>query len=571
MKVNTAVGVLNITTDFYPFIHFVKQQQSLLPSLEDRELAINIETVDHVEVGVSDPPEAYPRTVYPWDKSKFTLWKDRIEGQVAKNLAMPGILVAWLWGGIPILLAPERWECLHASAVDTEAGVIIIAGSHGSGKTSVAVDLMASGASMFSDDRVLVNGQGVARAWSTLLHADPRTAQVLTGAHHALDGYGKAWIAPPSTSTRNEAPIAKVYNCGGEMPLRDDGPGWDSAWVNDYGIGENLLVSAPRPPSYRLEDNIRVALTNRNPWRGRWAWDGGDMTEIWGWIEGLKANRIHAEFVPEDELVEDEWDLIHVWNGQYPWAKQIATTTRKPLIVTAITQQEPIGVYPAAETMAPVVNRASVVLCYSTTERDFYQERFPDQAGKFRIMPQGVSASLYDYVDNFTKPTGKFVFQAGRYCERKNQLATLEACLGLDIPVVFAGPVDADYAYYLIKLREAAGNWKGVRFFGSLKGETLYQWFGSAHVHCQPSTWETCGVSTLEALAFGCNIVYTSNSFGAAVYEKHGSICEPTATATATALQYEMNQQRGRHRFRPPIWQMAVRVAIPWYREALGL
>lgn len=534
-----------------------------LPVLEDRTVTIRIRMVDDVEPAVWDPPDAYPRTVYV-DRCRFTLWKDRIEGEVSRKMWTAGVVVAWLWGGLPIICAPDGWECVHAAAVDTDNGIVLIAGAHDTGKTTTALDLIAGGGRMFSDDRVLVNRYGMARAWSTLLHADPRTAQALTGEVHTLDAFGKVWVPPPATSERNEGRLLTVYSTGGERPLWDDGPGWDSAWVNRYGFGEQLLAHAQPAPSYRLE-GVRVALTNRNPRIGPYAWDGGDMSEIHGWVEGLRANGIDAAFVPVDELKEDEWDLIHLWHAQFPWSHEVAKATKKPLVVTAITQGNP----PAKE-VAAAVKRASAVLCYSSLERDWYQERFPELNGRFRIMPQGVTARLYED-EGMLEPTKTFVFQAGRYSPTKNQLGTLEACKTLDVPVVFAGCCDAGSGEYLAELRRAAGNWKGMRFFGLLKGKTLYDKFRAAHVHCQPSTWETCGVSTLEALAFSANIVYTSRGFGPPVYAPYGTICDPDPNSVREAIARELSLPRGHHRFRPPIWQRAVRVAIPWYREALGI
>ena len=560
-KFPTAIGTVVLETDWYPLLHFFEQQRTPFPALEEREVVVRVALVDEVEIRHNDPPDTYPRTVYV-ERSRFVISRDRIEGEVPRDLPAPGILIAWLWGALPILCAPEGWECLHAAAVETDGEATLIVGGHDTGKTTAALDFMTGGAHQFADDRVLVNGEGIARAWSALLHADPRTAQLLTGQALTQDAFGKVWIQPPSAAIRNQAHIAHVYTTGGVVSMRDDGPGWDSTWVNNYGVGKQLLEKARTAPTYRL--NARVAITNRNPWRGAYAWDGGDMSEIYGWVEGLRANGIEAEFVPYDELHEEDWDLIHLWHVQYPWSYHVATHTTKPLVVTAITQGNP-----PMEDIRAAVLRSSAVLCYSQLDQRWYQERFPELNGRFRIMPQGVPEVYYQERPDIR--TSLSVFQAGRYLPVKNQLATLKACRILDVPVVFAGMTDADSGPYLVELRRAAAEWKGARFFGILKGETLYQQFRTAYVHCQPSQFETCGASTREALAFGCNIVYTNKGFGPPVYEPHGSICEPSVEGVQRALEYELKQPRDRHGFRPPTWQRAVRVAIPWYREALEM
>ncbi|HVO55202.1 MAG TPA: hypothetical protein VMT37_12400 [Solirubrobacterales bacterium] len=88
--------------------------------------------------------------------------------------------------------------CLHASGVETGAGVIALAGRSGAGKTTLAAELVERGASFFCDD-VLA------------LTADAREPWAHPGAPFAcIDGRdGERWVAVPGAATE-PAPLAAV-------------------------------------------------------------------------------------------------------------------------------------------------------------------------------------------------------------------------------------------------------------------------------------------------------------------------------------------------------------------------
>jgi glycosyltransferase involved in cell wall biosynthesis len=337
--------------------------------------------------------------------------------------------------------------------------------------------------------------------------------------------------------------------------------------VNDYGAGARLLAAAKPVPTYSLD--ARVAITNRNPYKAPTRWDGGDMTNVRGYVEGLTALGVEAEFVPFDELDESQYDLIHLFHSQYEWSRQVASSTTKPLVLTPITQFMPErGVAPRVDEISPVVRRASAVLCYSPLEEDWYVERFPEiPRERFITAPQGVPSALYQ--DRKPVSPAFSVFMAARYCSTKNQLAVLRACRNLDVPVSFAGSVDPGQGDYIATLRREADTWRGARLFGLLKGGDLWRQYRQAHVHAQPSTWESFGLATWEALACGCNCVVTSNGFGRPVFEPHASLTGTSVEEVQRMIEYELRGPRDRHRFRPPTWEQASRALIPIYREVL--
>ena len=563
MRLPTAIGTVIFETEWAPLLYFAEARRTPYPALEEREIIVRVEVVDRAEIDqrtASAPPDAYPREVFI-EGARFTLWRDRIEGRVPRDLVQSGLVIEWLWYALAVCCAPEGWECVHAAAVEQDRGVCLIFGESGQGKTRTAVDMLTSGWRFFADDVVLVDAEGkVARGWGNTLHVDPRTAQQLGHDSLTLDFCGKIQMPPPTKSVRNQAPIVMALVAGEKPRTIHEGPGYDSEWVNDYGAGARLLADA-KPVQDNLD--IRVAITNRNPWKLPTKWDGGDMTNALGYVRGLRALGVTADFVPWDELDEKDYDLIHLFHTQFDWSREVVKRTRKPLVVTAITQLSP-----ETKDVAPVVKRAKAVLCYSRLEEEWYAERFPKQPReKFSTVPQGVDAGIYEGGRDVT-PTFS-VFMAGRYCPTKNQMAVLRACKQLGVPVTFAGMVDRESGSYLATLRKEVHIWKEARFFGMLKGEELWRRYRAAHVHVQPSTFESFGLCTWEALAAGCNVVAPARGFGRPFFEPHGTCTEPDQQAVLEAIQFELRQPRDRHKFRPPTWEQVSRNLIPVYREAM--
>ncbi len=113
---------------------------------------------------------------------------------------------------LPFMLHRDGAWCLHASAVQTQQGVIVFIASPGTGKSTLALALVQRGCALVADDVVVLRATatGIAVIPSGLplrLHAE--TARAVGAAVHAVDAWGKVRIDSPTA--RDALPLAAIY------------------------------------------------------------------------------------------------------------------------------------------------------------------------------------------------------------------------------------------------------------------------------------------------------------------------------------------------------------------------
>ncbi|WP_417589000.1 glycosyltransferase [Owenweeksia hongkongensis] len=129
----------------------------------------------------------------------------------------------------------------------------------------------------------------------------------------------------------------------------------------------------------------------------------------------------------------------------------------------------------------------------------------------------------------------------------KNQLNLIKALKDTNIPLTITGAAAANHSAYYESCQQEAG--ENVSFLGRVSKEELEKQFGKAKVHALISFYETTGLSTLEALKAGCNVVITDRGAQKEIFENHAHYCEPNDIASIkeaveTALVDESNHQK---------------------------
>lgn len=126
-----------------------------------------------------------------------------------------------------------------------------------------------------------------------------------------------------------------------------------------------------------------------------------------------------------------------------------------------------------------------------------------------------------------------FVLNVGRIEVNKNQYGIVNALFDRpDIPIVFIGrvnehKVDIEYYNKVKELSERRGN---VFFINQISQNEVFEYYKKARVHVLPSFRDSPGLSSLEALYFGCEIVTSSEQFCPIDYYKFNEkahVCNP--------------------------------------------
>lgn len=141
-----------------------------------------------------------------------------------------------------------------------------------------------------------------------------------------------------------------------------------------------------------------------------------------------------------------------------------------------------------------------------------------------------------------------YVLVVGRIEPNKNQLGVLLALMDdRDIQIVFVGRpsgdrIGSEYYRYVNALAEKRGN---VFFIAEMPHEKLNSIYANAAVHVLASFRESPGLVTLEALNFGCRIVFSSREFCPVDYyklEQFGTACNPyDISSIRSAIKLELS------------------------------
>lgn len=180
------------------------------------------------------------------------------------------------------------------------------------------------------------------------------------------------------------------------------------------------------------------------------------------------------------------------------------------------------------QSMRYILERAQLLLPNSKSEYDQLNKLFPLDKS-YTVVPNGVDDQLFCPDPSVTKdPT--LVLCVARFEGLKNQLNLIKALNNTAFTLLLAGDVSPNHQQYYRQCRKIAAN--NVKFLGKLTQEELLPYYKQAKVHVLPSWFETCGLSSLEAAAMGCNIVITDKGFTRDYFVDEAFYCDPGNPAT---------------------------------------
>jgi glycosyltransferase involved in cell wall biosynthesis len=181
--------------------------------------------------------------------------------------------------------------------------------------------------------------------------------------------------------------------------------------------------------------------------------------------------------------------------------------------------------------MQEILSRASGLFPNSMLEYKELKKWFRFSATCLPVY-NGVDGALFKF-DKAVQKDMRLVLCVARIEGIKNQMNLIRALNDTDYQLVIIGsPAPNQVSYYKGCKELAASN---VTFIEHLEQEELVHYYQKAAVHVLPSWFETCGLSSLEAGAMGCNIVITNKGFASEYYENYAFYCDPSSPVSIKA------------------------------------
>ena len=147
----------------------------------------------------------------------------------------------------------------------------------------------------------------------------------------------------------------------------------------------------------------------------------------------------------------------------------------------------------------------------------------------YTVIPNGIDESLFLSSANSEKDD-RMVLCIARIEGIKNQLNLIKALNNSGYQLFIIGNAAANQSTYYHECRKLAA--ENIHFIDHLPQKELIQYYQKAKVHILPSWFETCGLSTLEAAAMGCNVVITNKGYAAEYFTGHAFYCDPSSPSS---------------------------------------
>jgi glycosyltransferase involved in cell wall biosynthesis len=219
-----------------------------------------------------------------------------------------------------------------------------------------------------------------------------------------------------------------------------------------------------------------------------------------------------------------------------------------------------------------ILERAALLLPNSETEYKRLEEEFGTKK-EYIVVPMGVDAGLFSANDAIPKDA-TVVLCAARIEGIKNQLNLIRALNNSKYTLLLVGsPAPNQKSYYNECRRIAAEN---IFFYDHVPQEELISYYKRAKVHALPSWFETCGLSSLEAAAMGCNVMITDKGYTREYFGNDAFYCEPGDPRSIfeeieTAAKSDCRKELQDKIFHQYTWQQAAGITLDAYKKIISL
>jgi glycosyltransferase involved in cell wall biosynthesis len=243
----------------------------------------------------------------------------------------------------------------------------------------------------------------------------------------------------------------------------------------------------------------------------------------------------------------------------------------------------PFGPDPATAELRPLLSSVDVLLPNSWMEFSALCRYIGTSSSAVHVVPNAVQADLFGTADCAQLPEelrrGPYVLMSARFDSRKQQDYVALALKSSDLPLVFVGGVSESAVFE--RFRAICSNRKAaVHYFDHVSQDALAQLYAGARVHMLPSTFESPGLSSLEAAIAGCSVVVGNQSFEFEYFQGEAYYCDPCDARSIRdtverAFAEHHSRAQAREQLRERImtrytWDIAARETLAAYEEGLA-
>lgn len=218
-----------------------------------------------------------------------------------------------------------------------------------------------------------------------------------------------------------------------------------------------------------------------------------------------------------------------------------------------------------------ILEKAALLLPNSEAEYKKIEELYGVKK-KYSVVPNGIDPLLFQPQEKPVK-NNKLVLCAARIEGIKNQLNLIKALNDTAYTLMLVGSPAPNQKSYYEECRRIAS--KNIVFSSHVSQQVLAGYYRSAKVHALPSWFETCGLSSLEAAAMGCNVMITEKGFTKEYFGDDAFYCDPGDTesifigiekASQTICNKKL-QQKILHNY---TWQRTAAITLEAYKKIIS-
>jgi glycosyltransferase involved in cell wall biosynthesis len=240
---------------------------------------------------------------------------------------------------------------------------------------------------------------------------------------------------------------------------------------------------------------------------------GGGEAQLLKTREHLQRLGVEVDLYNPWEPAVERYDVVHMFSarsGSWPFHDMVRER-RVPLVLSPILWLKNGGGQFPIHDIYHLFHRSDLVLPNSEAELDAFDWLYNLPREHFRVVYNGIDPRLAEgpgaELFRKTYPHRDFLLCVANVEPRKNQLALVQACQGLNRPLLLVGGVREQA--YLDKCLDAGRDF--VHYLGRFEAESdlLKSAYQACDAHVLASHFETPGLASMEAAALGARVVST--------------------------------------------------------------